>query len=511
MTGGVPASRLPPLGRREWISVGTLTGLACVLLLANLGNHSLWQDEAQTALIAGTILSGGVPLGHDGVNSFSQEFGIEFGESGIWKWHTWLSFYVSAVSLALCGPTTFAARLPFALFGVATVVLTWFVGRDFWWDRRAATISAGLLTLSVPFLILCRQCRYYSAAAFFSLLALFAYARLGRKEPHAGLLLFAASTLLFHTHYVYCATLLATLLLHALCFDRGSLKRVVVVSALVTAANLPWIVWFSTIRYAENYASRVGDLGLSLEIAQRLVVMMADYLLRVVLVLAAVGLAAWRWAWRQPVLGSRPETRRHIALLLTFCAVTIVALAVAAPGAYFRYLAPLAPPLFLLAGLMVGVLMRRSRLLAGAVLAVWLALGSPHKFAYELTHDFDGPIEGIVKTLQQHANPDDVVAINYGDLPVKFYTGLRVVGGLTGEDLEPIAEADWIILRRDNVGAHEDERIRHLLKQQLATGAYRPRVISYPDTAFENREDPRLHRFRTAQGIPAVRIFRKVR
>ncbi len=160
---------------------------------------------------------------------------------------------------------------------------------------------------------------------------------------------------------------------------------------------------------------------------------------------------------------------------------------------------------------MVGVLMRRSRLLAGAVLAAWLALGSPHDFAYELTHDFDGPIEGIVKTLQQQANPDDVVAINYGDLPVKFYTGLRVVGGLTGEDLEPIAEADWIILRRDNVGAHEDERIRHLMKQQLATGAYRLGVIDYPDTAFENREDPRLHRFRTAQDVPGVRIFRKVR
>ena len=451
---GLATKRLP-LGRGEWIGVGTLTGLASLLLLANLGNHSLWQDEAQTALIARTILSGGVPLGHDGVNSFSQELGIEFGESGVWKWHTWLSFYVCAASLALFGPSTFAARLPFALFGVATVVLTWFVGRAFWEDRRAAMAAAGLLTLSVPFLILCRQCRYYSTAAFFSLLALFAYVRLVRGERHAGVLLFAASTLLFHTHYIYCATLLATLLLHALCFDRGSLKRVVAISALVTAVNLPWIVWFSTIRYGENYASRVGDLGLSLEIAQRLVVMMADYLLRVVLVLAAVGLAAWRWAWREPVLGSRPATHRHIALLLVFCAVNVVVLAAAAPGGYFRYLAPLAPPLFLLAGLLVSALIRRSRLLAGAVLAVWLALGSPHKFAYELTHDFDGPIEGIVKTLRQHANPDDVVAINYGDLPVKFYTGLRVVGGLTGEDLEPIAEADWIILRRDNVGAHE--------------------------------------------------------
>lgn len=511
MTGGAPASRLPPLGRTEWIVVAALAGAASLLLLTNLGNHHLWQDEAQTALIARTILSEGLPMGHDGVNSFSQEFGVEFGENGVWKWHTWLSFYVCAASLALFGPSTFAARLPFALFGVATVVLTWFVGRSFWRDPRAATVSAGLLALSVPYLILCRQCRYYSAAACFCLLALFAYARLVRGERHAGVLLVAAATLLFHTHYVYCATLLATLLLHALWFERGSLKRVVVASALVTLVNLPWIVWFSTIRYGENYASRVADVGLSFEIAQRLAIMTVDYFLRIVIALAAVGLAVWRWAWREPVLGSDPATRSHVALLLLFCGINVVVLALAAPSGYFRYLAPLAPPLFLLAGGLVGALMRRSRLLAGAVLAVWLALGSLDDFAYELTHDFDGPIEGIVKTLEQHAGADDVVAINYGDLPLKFYTGLRVLGGLTGEDLDPIAEADWIILRRDNVGAHEDERIRQRLKQQLATGAYRLRVIDYPDTAFENREDPRLHRFRTAPGTPGVRVYRRVR
>jgi 4-amino-4-deoxy-L-arabinose transferase-like glycosyltransferase len=511
MSGGALRSSLPPLRRADWLAGVLLTITASGLLLANLGNQYLWQDEAQTALIADTILDAGVPLGHDGVNSFSQEFGAEFGKSGVWKWHTWLSFYLCAASLWLFGATTFAARLPFALFGVATVILTGWVGRALWRDRAAAVASAGLLTLSVPFLILCRQCRYYSPAAFFTLLALFAYVRLRRGERHAGLLLFVAATLLFHTHYLYCATLLATLLLHALGFDRPRLRRVIAVSAWVVLVNLPWILWFSTIRYGENYASRVRDLGLSLDIAQRLCLMIADYLFHPVFALAALGLAAWRWAWREPVLGGSPETRSHVALLLGFCAVNVVALALAAPSAYFRYLAPLAPPLFLLAGLLVSALLRRSRWLAAAVLAVWLSLGSLHRFVYELRHDFDGPIEGIVATLRQHAAPGDVVAINYGDLPVKFYTGLRVVGGLTGESLDPIAEADWIILRRDDVGAQEDARIRLRMKQQLATGGYRLRVIDYPDTAFENREDPHLHRFRTAEGIEGVRLYQRVR
>ena len=41
--------------------------------------YGLWDDEAQTALISQTIVDHGLPLGHDGVNSFSQEAGAEFG------------------------------------------------------------------------------------------------------------------------------------------------------------------------------------------------------------------------------------------------------------------------------------------------------------------------------------------------------------------------------------------------------------------------------------------------
>jgi hypothetical protein len=70
---------------RERVVVCLLAALAGVLLLANLGNQYLWQDEAQTALLARTILSAGVPLGYDGRNHFSQELGVEYGEDGIWK------------------------------------------------------------------------------------------------------------------------------------------------------------------------------------------------------------------------------------------------------------------------------------------------------------------------------------------------------------------------------------------------------------------------------------------
>ena len=111
-----------------------LVVLSGILFLPNLGNHLLWQDEAQTALIATTVQDHGVPRGFDGRNYFSQELGAEYGENYIWRWHTWLPFYLVAVSFEILGQGTMAARLPFALFGIATVILLYYFAADLWRD-----------------------------------------------------------------------------------------------------------------------------------------------------------------------------------------------------------------------------------------------------------------------------------------------------------------------------------------------------------------------------------------
>ena len=143
--------------RLDWISLALLAGLASVLLLTQLDEPYLWQDEAQTAVIARTVLTDGIPRGTDGRNFFSQEQGAEYAEGYVWRWHTWLSFYVAAGSFAVLGPTTFAARLPFALFGIATVLLGYAAALSLWRSRAAAVASGSLLAPSVPFLVLSRQ------------------------------------------------------------------------------------------------------------------------------------------------------------------------------------------------------------------------------------------------------------------------------------------------------------------------------------------------------------------
>jgi len=77
---------------REWIFIGSVIALASPLFLLNLHNHFLWQDEAQTAVLAKTVMARGLPYGTDGRNLFSQELGAEYGDNYIWKQHTWPRF-----------------------------------------------------------------------------------------------------------------------------------------------------------------------------------------------------------------------------------------------------------------------------------------------------------------------------------------------------------------------------------------------------------------------------------
>jgi len=228
------------------VPIAIVLALASALLLANLGDQRLWQDEAQTALIAGTVLTHGVPLGTDGVNSFSQDRGQDVGHGHLWLWHPWLPFYVLAACFALLGKSTLAARLPFALFGIGTVFLTAWLARTLWRSGRSGFFAGLALALNVPFLILSRQSRYYAPDMLFAVLGLLAYQRLLEGRRHATLLFVLSTVALFQCHYVHYAALMATVVLHMLVFRRGRLRPVLIATAVSAALVLPWAIWFSS-------------------------------------------------------------------------------------------------------------------------------------------------------------------------------------------------------------------------------------------------------------------------
>jgi hypothetical protein len=92
---------------------------------------------------------------------------------------------------------------------------------------------------------------------------------------------------------------------------------------------------------------------------------------------------------------------------------------------------------------------------------------------------------------------------------LKFYTDLRVIGGLTGEDIDAAQRAKWIIIRH-HTNTREDRKNQQKLREFVTKGNYRAHQIAAPDTPFENRETPQLHRFRTAPAdTPRVVIFER--
>jgi 4-amino-4-deoxy-L-arabinose transferase-like glycosyltransferase len=476
--------------------------MSTVLLLANLDNRNLWQDEAQTALISKTILTDGVPRGYDGKNYFSQEGGAEYGKNYIWRWHTWLPFYVLAGFYEVFGVSTVVSRLPFAFFGLGTVLLLYYYARAVWPGTRVPAIAAALLTVSVPFLLLCRQCRYYSMAMFFTLLSLYAYVLLLQGKKHASVLLFASTTLLFHSQHIYVVIFFLTVFLHAIIFRRDLLKILTVVTALTILVNVPWLIWLAGVHYP---AKTMNLFELACSLSMDLLCYVFPAWLPAVVLLACIV----RRARTGRFFAVSRQVWERLSLPVFFVVFNILVASVAAPYPFFRYLAPAIPLLILLAGVVIDAAWEAHLLVAAASAVILVATSQMKDYLYEITHDYKGPEKGIAKYLNEHGSPDDVVAITYGDMGLKFYTKMRVVGGLTGEDLEPAKNARWVILRQYII-SERDEAVTQYLRNNIRLDNFRRIVIDYPDMAYENRESPSGHTFRIDTNEHKVVIYERM-
>ena len=176
--------------------------VGALLLLPRLGDRYLWQDEAETALLAESVLREGVPTAYDGRNLISTMGERQFDEDHVWYWTPWLQHYLTAGSFAVFGTSTFTARLPFVCLGLACLLLAYLLALRISGDRATACFAAAALLASVPFLLHARQCRYYLLIPLFSVLLVNAYLRLlGKPELRRVPPLAIWATLLFNSLY----------------------------------------------------------------------------------------------------------------------------------------------------------------------------------------------------------------------------------------------------------------------------------------------------------------------
>ena len=480
--------------------------LSALVFLPNLGRHHLWQDEAQTALLSRSILSNGIPYGHDDKNSFSQELGAENDAGGVYKWHPWIPFYIHAAFFQLFGQSDFIARLPDALFGIGTVLLCFWTVRSTGWRTRVSLLAAGTLMLMIPFLLLSRQCRYYSMAAFFSMGCIWTYFLFLQSKKYARLLLVCSTAFLFHVQMIYGAIFLLSVLIHSALAGKEFFKRILIPCIGILCFVLPWIFYSSDISYQSRYGQFLFTQVFSQEFFIDFICQLLKYVVPFYLLIFLYIVLVWR---RKSLRNIWNNAKLHTTFYILFAALSLIMLSVTAPNSFFRYLVTILP---ICAIVIAGIIELgfQAHLALGYIGVFLVILYQPLiNYSYELTHSFRGPMEGLVNYLNKNAQPADTVAISYGDMPIKWYTGLRVIGGLTGENLEEASHARWVIIRK-HFNCSQGLIVTKYLQSQVQSRQYRKIILDAPDTPYENREDPQNHLYRTAIGEENVVIYERV-
>ena len=506
--------------RREFTAQALIMGLAALLLFWGLDEKYLWQDEAQTAVLAQRLLRFGKPVAYDGVNLLTLDMlsldpnevfrqrtaaprpALDYYRSRrifktdtTWKWHPWGIFLPPALSFLSLGPTTLAARLPFVLAGLGTLLLLYRLARR-WCGGRVAAAAAVLLVLNPYWILHARQCRYYALSSLFLTLTLWAYARWQWGGRTGAFLFVAAAWCWFQVDFGTVWPVLAVLFADAFLAGRRY-RATLQVGGVLAAALSPFIYYY-------ELWGRGSQGGGFLERFRENLFHTNEYVVPlVVLLIAAVLLLR-----RRRILDD-PE-RRMIAIACAIVALMMLWVPAVSEYTYLRYVIVIAPAAVLLAAWgLEQILGRHAPRFAwlGVALLVftpWLSLPlrgvappsndedlSPwyriewgYLYANLFAHRPD-PNRMVVEWLRRNSAPSDEIVINYEDLPLMFYLPNPIRGGIAAFRVEDQPPPRFLILRRsaDFVYWPAFERVQ-------ARYRWAPAPLNAPDVPWGNNPDP---------------------
>lgn len=501
----------------------------------------MWQDEAATAVLAQRMMRFGRPLAYDGVNlitidhfaaedsaSIDQrtqdpraavEFYIRRGDfkaDTSWKWQPWGQFVIAALSFKVLGATTLAARLPFALLGIVTVLLLYWFTLEYWEGRHIAFLASLFLVLNGYWVLHCRQCRYYSPSSLFLVLTFAGYARWqsGRRWGAAAFVIGAWCW--FQVDYGTIWPVLGVLFADALIAERRHLWRPVVVGAVLAAAIAPFAYYYElwgrlsirTGTWQERFVRNVFNIN--------------EFVVPVLVVAAAIAVLAYRYKTLAPL------ERRLITVICSILIALFFWIPSVAPAAFLRYSIITAPLGCLLAAwilVQLGSFRTRSLTWVGAALFVftpWLSLPlhvlKPSTLRHasllrpELRllatnafgHQAD-PNGAAIEWLKHNAAPDSEILINYEDVPLMFYLPNPIRGGIAAFRAEDDSKRppDFLVLRRSVDFVHWPAYLREMRRYKWV-----PASIQVPDIPCGNCPDP-VQRYDPARA-PSIFIARRV-
>jgi len=407
---------------------------ALIALFARLGHYALWDDEAGTALSAVGIWRTGDTTALLDHNLVAYESGKDLRNLHE-RLMPPLPGYLAAPFIGLLGRNAWAARLPFALCGVACVGLM--LG---WVLRSGAPLSTliffgmALLT-NISFFLFFRQCRYYGPAMLCSVGMAWLYVR--RDGQRWQTVWFSVlSVCLFASNYLNWAALGICVALDYVVWGRTRLRLktadwtlLILPQAVVGGAVL--LIWnpLTILGSAEKFPE-VGKLLHLWWCARDITVCEFGAPILVVLGLALCFARRERNPWL-------PRACACLAIYL----VALSLLEQRPPSlrgvAFVRYFAPLIPLLIGISVMALSALYRHSRWAAVILACVafgtnllngggWLTPGlrsTPLQFAGELIHPPGDPFTVTAQWIEQHVPEQASVWVvpDYATYPLMYH------------------------------------------------------------------------------------------
>lgn len=237
--------REAPIGLRATCSVVAIV-MALLFLSWNLGAYGLWSDEADTVLFAEAVWQTGDTAAVLGQNVYAYRKGELLHD--LHNRHTPpLSYYLLAPFAGRWGAEPWAMRAPFALCGLAMVVLA-----IVWLWRSKANLAQWVSVLVVGFgnvslFLFARQCRYYALAMLTTMLVTYFYLR--HRGGWGTLFATLVTSLgLLTTQYLNFAALVVVLAVDYFTWQRHVARwtrrdAIVLFTPLVITGGLLWWFW----------------------------------------------------------------------------------------------------------------------------------------------------------------------------------------------------------------------------------------------------------------------------
>jgi len=537
------------LPHSRWAGLSTVVIVLVVGIVAfawltiRLDARYLWQDEAMTAVLGERLMKFGRPLAYDGHNlitvdlqnnqeesafpgqTVSAEKAVEyfkargdFKNDTTWIGHPWGQFLLSGVSTHFLGKTTYAARLPFILAAVLTIIiLTEWMERVF--RNHSMTVIAVLLLLgNVFWFVHVRQCRYYALSSLFVLMSMRCYWSWLEGRLWGAIGMIASTLLLFNSDFGTYWPLMAALFAYAW-IDRGrSPAAIMTVFTISGLTMLPFFVFYEIHREIFDRL-KASSLSLPLRFLGE-VFQINQYVLPVAIIVLAVYLMPKR---SEPSFQSE---RRVLEPILLFAALLAIVQSIVVPFPFHRYIVSLTPLAVIVvawtlvsgakrlfsspmtsAGLAAlgALLLIISPIISSPVSVFLPAKIQPQKgiglivrpeLAY-LKAEVIGtslvdPNRATIEFLRKRMKPGDEVLINYEDMPAMFYLDGNIRGGApcfrVGERTGPPPR--FVVIRRTAQFFPYQWKVVETFVNQCRLKQIKAGI---PDTPWGNCPDPMIN------------------